>query len=162
MKDPIPFNSYCSKTWWALSLKERFLDSITTVGSSFSDSMLFQCSNFFFVRTKVFFLCSFTTVKHHCCKSIRWATDPAPPPQKTKNILAPLLSHCLGTFGVSLLCETLLAVHTSLLASKSFTTSILATIIVQILNECKTEDNPGGNSGALCQSLTHIFKQFLN
>lgn len=82
-----------------------------------------------------------------------------PPP---KNILAPLLSHGLGTFGVSLLCETLLAVHTSLLASKSFTTSILATIIVQILNECKTEDNPGGNSGALCQSLTHIFKQFLN
>lgn len=79
-----------------------------------------------------------------------------------KNILAPLLSHGLGTFGVSLLCETLLAVHTSLLASKSFTTSILATIIVQILNECKTEDNPGGNSGALCQSLTHIFKQFLN
>lgn len=120
--------------------------------------LMFQ---FFFVRTKVFFLCSFTTVKHHCCKSIQWATDPAPPPQKTKNILAPLLSHGLGTFGVSL-CETLLAVHTSLLASKSFTTSILATIIVQILNECKTEDNPGGNSGALCQSLTHIFKQFLN
>lgn len=94
-----------------------------------------------------------------------------PPPKKNKqkkqkkppkNILAPLLSHGLGTFGVSLLCETLLAVHTSLLASKSFTTSILATIIVQILNECKTEDNPGGNSGALCQSLTHIFKQFLN
>lgn len=95
-----------------------------------------------------------------------------PPPQRKtnkknqkkppKNILAPLLSHGLGTFGVSLLCETLLAVHTSLLASKSFTTSILATIIVQILNECKTEDNPGGNSGALCQSLTHIFKQFLN
>lgn len=91
-----------------------------------------------------------------------------PPPKEKqtkktpKNILAPLLSHGLGTFGVSLLCETLLAVHTSLLASKSFTTSILATIIVQILNECKTEDNPGGNSGALCQSLTHIFKQFLN
>lgn len=126
---------------------------------------------FFCVRTKVFFLCSFTTVKHHCCKSIQWATDPAPPQRKTnkkkpktppKNILAPLLSHGLGTFGVSLLCGTLLAVHTSLLASKSFTTSILATIIVQILNERKTEDNPGGNSGALCQSLTHIFKQFLN
>lgn len=68
---------------------------------------------------------------------------------------------------MSLLCETLLAVHTSLLASKSSTTSILATIIVQILNECKTEDNPGGggtgrtgrtgrDSGALCQSLTHM------
>lgn len=89
-------------------------------------------------------------------------TNKKNPKKPPKNILAPLLSHGLGTFGVSLLCETLLAVHTSLLASKSFTTSILATIIVQILNECKTEDNPGGNSGALCQSLTHIFKQFLN
>lgn len=89
-------------------------------------------------------------------------TNKKNPKKPPKNILAPLLSHGLGTFGVSLLCEPLLAVHTSLLASKSFTTSILATIIVQILNECKTEDNPGGNSGALCQSLTHIFKQFLN